>query len=374
MRPIEPPCRVALVSTAPLDKPGSMRAYADVLLHSMTRHAAEVEVSIVELDPVPAAGPWGRRLSTLALPLRAKRLRSIEPDVWHLLDASRAYLASGLGKRPVIATVHDIIPWLQHEGLFAGVDGLGWAARHWWRGNARALRRMNSTICDSISTARDVQEHFGVDDSRCRIVPLPLTTTMARHSAAASDVARESLRLLHVGNDGFYKNRGGVVRIFAQLLESVPEARLCMAGPGPTPALQTLAQELGVADRVDWLVDPSDERVAEAYRRASVLLFPSLYEGFGWPVLEAMAFGLPVVASNAGSLPEVVGDAAPCHAPDDVAGMALAAQQLLTDQDAWEAAAGRGRTRAAQFGEVAFAARMRDAYLTAAGRIERQAT
>lgn len=374
MRSIERRCRVALVSTAPLDKPGSMRAYADVLLQAMARHSTEVEISIVELDPLPAAGPWGRRLSTLALPFRAKRIRSIDPDVWHLLDASRAYLAPGLGKRPVIATVHDIIPWLQQEGRFAGVAGLGWAARHWWRGNARALRRINSAICDSRCTAGDVQEYFGVDASRCRIVPLPLTTAMARYSAGSSGVVREPMRLLHVGNDGFYKNRRGVLRIFAQVMEAVPEARLCMAGPSPTRMLHALARELGVADRVDWLVDPNDQCVADAYRRASVLLFPSLYEGFGWPVLEAMAFGLPVVASDAGSLPEVIGDAATCFDPADEQGMAAAVLRLLASPEAHAEAVERGLARAEAFSEVAFAARMRDAYLTAAGHRDKQAT
>lgn len=363
-------CSVALLSTAPVGRPGSMRAYAELLVQAMARHAPEIRMDVIELDPAPPRGAWGRRLRTLSLPLRARKYGSRTPDVWHVLDASRAYLAPSLGAGPVIATVHDIIPRLQDEGRFPGVPRLGWAARHWWRGNAKALAGVTMAICDSASTANDLQEYFAVQPARCRVIPLPLNIAMARLSAEPSLVRREQTRVLHIGNDGFYKNRAGVLRVFARIAATAPDAELTMAGPAPAAHLLALAAELDLAGRIEWLIDPSDAAVADSYRRAAVLLFPSLYEGFGWPALEAMAFGLPVVASNAGALPEVVGAAGECFAPDDEEGMARAVGRLLTDPVAWRRAVDRGLSRAAGFSEMAFANGMRDAYLEAAGRSE----
>ncbi len=96
-----------------------------------------------------------------------------------------------------------------------------------------------------------------------------------------------------------------------------------------------------------------------------MLLFPSLYEGYGWPVLEAMAFGLPVVASDAGSLAELVGDAATVYSPLDEAGMAAAVERVLASEDVAQAASARGRARASEFSEARFAREMVAAYESA---------
>jgi alpha-1,3-rhamnosyl/mannosyltransferase len=95
------------------------------------------------------------------------------------------------------------------------------------------------------------------------------------------------------------------------------------------------------------------------------MLFPSQYEGFGWPVLEAMTFGLPVVCSNAGSLPEVVGEAGPTHSPSDLAAFCSSARQLLTKPEAASAASARGRERAARFSTEHFAKSLLQTYSAA---------
>ena len=138
-----------------------------------------------------------------------------------------------------------------------------------------------------------------------------------------------------------------------------------MAGPAPTEALQRLAHELGLTDRVEWVLDPDDDALARLYRRASVLLFPSLYEGFGWPVLEAMAFGLPVVVSDRGSLAEVVGDAAACLPLGDENGFVYAVNRILGSPESAIEFSKRGLARAGEFGTAVFAKRMQEAYLAA---------
>ena len=121
--------RVALVSTAALARPGSMRAYAETLVQALAAHAPDIDPELVELDPEPLPSQWGQRLQTLLMPAMAWRQRKRAPDLWHVLDGSRAYVAPFLGPAPVLVTVHDIIPWLQAEGRFPGSPPVGPGAR-----------------------------------------------------------------------------------------------------------------------------------------------------------------------------------------------------------------------------------------------------
>jgi len=364
--------RIVLVSTAATDAPGSMRAYAETLLTNLAEHAPRFALECVELAPRAPAGRWRSRWQTAWLPMRARRLRGHAPDVWHVLDGSRAYVAPALGPAPVVITAHDAIPWLQGQGRFPGVAAPGAAALGLWRRNGEAMRGAARVVCDSARTAGDIQSSFSVAAARCALVPLPLAPAMARYSAEPVSAEREPGMVMHVGNNAFYKNRAGVLRVFARQAPTLAQ-RLWMLGPAPDPGLRALAAELGIAERVDWLSDPDDAVLADRYRRASVLLFPSLYEGFGWPVLEAMAFGLPVVCTDGGSLPEVAGEAARVCAVGDEAGLAEAVAELLGSPEAAAAAGTRGRERARRFSAAEFARAMAEVYTMAManGRQER---
>ena len=116
--------------------------------------------------------------------------------------------------------------------------------------------------------------------------------------------------VLNVGSSLSRKNRDGVVRIFARVKDAWPEGRLVFAGEALTPPLRELTRALGVAERVVEVVKPSNAELEALYHRATCLLFPSKFEGFGWPAIEAQACGCPVLCSDAGSLGEVVGESA----------------------------------------------------------------
>jgi glycosyltransferase involved in cell wall biosynthesis len=154
--------------------------------------------------------------------------------------------------------------------------------------------------------------------------------------------------VLHIGNDGFYKNRAGVVRVFAAV-RKIHVAKLVLAGAPPEQALVELIASLSLRDDVKFVTDPDDATLLQLYRSASVFLFPSLYEGFGWPPLEAMACGCPVVCSTAGSLPEVVGDAALTAAAADEVGLAQHCISLLEDPELARAMAEKGRAWVGSF-------------------------
>jgi glycosyltransferase involved in cell wall biosynthesis len=134
-----------------------------------------------------------------------------------------------------------------------------------------------------------------------------------------------------VGNNGFYKNRAGAIRLFNRIRTEV-DCRLIMAGPPPDESLLTMIRERSLAEHVEFAIDPTDTEICQLYRLACLLLFPSYYEGFGWPPLEAMAWGCPVVSSRNGSLAEMVGDAALTTDVEDEATMAAHALQLLQNQ------------------------------------------
>jgi glycosyltransferase involved in cell wall biosynthesis len=151
-----------------------------------------------------------------------------------------------------------------------------------------------------------------------------------------------------VGNNGHYKNREGVLRIFSQI-RKVRESRLVMAGAPLSPQMMRLVDELGLGECVDCVADVDDAALCELYRKASVLLFPSIYEGFGWPPLEAMACGCPVVCSSEASLPEVVGDAALMAPADDEGQLATLCLSVLTDTVLAESLIEKGRKHARQF-------------------------
>jgi glycosyltransferase involved in cell wall biosynthesis len=141
--------------------------------------------------------------------------------------------------------------------------------------------------------------------------------------------------VLHVGGESWYKNRTGVVRIFGLLPPETAEGLgLIMVGPPlKSDALDLIFSQNGMKDRVLCLQKVSDADLAILYRSAEALLFPSLDEGFGWPVLEAHACGCRVVCSRRGSLPEVGGSAAYYIDPDDEVGAAAVLEKVLAQTD-----------------------------------------
>jgi glycosyltransferase involved in cell wall biosynthesis len=359
------PRRVVLVSTAAIGERGSMRAYAELVQTALARHAPAVQLELLELSPAQARGRWSRRWAFAGQHVRARRARRRAPDLWHVLDGSRAHVAGAFGGEPVVITLHDVIPWLQDRGECAGVPPLGTAARLLWRANGRALRKAAALACVSASSARDAQRVFAVPAAHCHLAPLALRESLARLANEADAWPREPV-VLHVGGDGFYKNREGVLQVFSRM--SHPDARLVMAGAPPSEAQLRLVEALGISGRVQWLPDADDETLARLYGSATALLFPSRYEGFGWPVLEAMAFGAPVVASSAGSLPEVLGGGVEQFAPEDHAGMARALDRLFADPAEAQRQSAQGRVRAAAFNERAFAQNILAAYAAACQR------
>jgi glycosyltransferase involved in cell wall biosynthesis len=141
----------------------------------------------------------------------------------------------------------------------------------------------------------------------------------AREAVGALIPSNDRPLVLHVGNNSWYKNRDGVLRIFqsARRKAGLAHPRLVIVGHEMSAVQKEFLAANGMTDDVTWVPSPETVVVQAFYSLASVFLFPSLYEGFGWPPLEAQACGCPVVASTGGGLAEVLEDSALLAAPDE---------------------------------------------------------
>jgi len=248
-----------------------------------------------------------------------------------------------------ITTIHDLNYRLVPETHF-GLRGLGMRVLV-----PLAARRSHRLIVDAESTRADLHRLLRTPNGKVDVVPLA-----ARVPAAAEATPEASLRArLELGDRQIvlspsakrpHKNLPRLLRAIAAI---EPDRRPALVVPGyPTvheSELRELARELGLTPLVrlpPWLPPADFEGL---YRAAACMVFPSLYEGFGLPVLEAMARGVPVACSNRSSLPEVAGDAALLFDPEDVEAIRAATERLLVDRDLAERLSEAGRERAARF-------------------------
>ncbi len=259
---------------------------------------------------------------------------------------------------PAVVTVHDIVPFLVRQ------DAEQSTFRHpldeWFdRLAMTGLRRADMVISDSQFTKRTVVEALGLVSDRIQVVPLGVAHEVFRPQPVPDAFLERygldpRLRyILYVGSENPRKNLPRLVHAFARVRASLPQARLIKIGSpeyGPqAESLRAQVREMDLGGAVLFYDHVPDHDLALFYNLAGLFCFPSLYEGFGLPPLEAMACGTPVVCSDAASLPEVVGDAAVTVDPYDVEALAAAMRRVLSDRDLQEDLRRRGLERAAGF-------------------------
>ncbi len=210
----------------------------------------------------------------------------------------------------------------------------------------RVVAQAQHVITNSEATARDVVEWFGVPANQ--VTAIPLAVDLARFRPL--DLPPQNY-FLYVGRHDPHKNLQRALRAFAQVRDR-HEVEFWLAGPQDTrftPQLQQLARELGVTEAIKFLSYVPDDDLLRLFNQALGFVFPSLWEGFGLPVLEAMACGTPAIASNRSSLPEVAGDAAILVNPLNVSELATAMGELVDNSATRSQLRQAGIARAAQF-------------------------
>lgn len=237
-----------------------------------------------------------------------------------------------------IITLHDLIPlrfpkWSSPLTLYF---------RYYL---PHVLSQAEQIICDSESTAKDAADFFQISMQKLKVIPLAYD---ADHFKFLNLPTRNYF--LYLGRHDRYKNLQRVIEAFSRLHNA--DYEVWIAGPVDrrhTPALINQIEELGLANRVKFLSYVPYSDLPTLINQAIALVFPSLCEGFGLPILEAMACGTPVITSNLSSMPEVAGDAALLVDPYKVGAIAEAMQAIIEDANLRTHLHQLGLERASQF-------------------------
>jgi glycosyltransferase involved in cell wall biosynthesis len=325
----------------------------------VARHPAE-RIAAAGLPPERTrALAWPGRLATRAwVELRRPRLPARLAGELDLLHATSAAIPPARGL-PLVATVHDIA--FRHFPEAYPASG----RRFHERATRIAVAEAARVLVPSAATARDLADLYGLEPERVTVTPLGVDPPPAPDPEPVRRLLeRLGVRgpfLLAVGTLEPRKNLGRLVAAFAEAAAELPEHHLVVVGPsgwGKALAAGAVPPRIdGVPPRVTGTTPPRvvlTGRVEDAvlqglYSLADGLAYPSLYEGFGLPVLEAMARGLPVLTSDRSSLPEVAGGAALLVDPADVPAIAKGLVELVSDRALRQRLAADGPRRAAAF-------------------------
>ena len=338
---------VTLFRDLPTERWWSMERYADELARALvqTGCAARAYVAARPLPQLRGA------LYTLAnyvwrstiYPLAA---RSHQGDVNHIVDHSYAHLIHALDARRTVVTCHDLAPLALNEG-----HGIG---RRLWDHSFRAMQRAARIIADSEFTRAEILRHSDYPAARITVVPLAVGAEFFNPVPdAVVHALREQYRLqdrrviLHVGSCAPRKNMETLLS--ALFLLRAQDSVLVQIGGRFTAAQTALLNPLRFQERVLQIPWVAEDDLRGWYRAANVFVLPSLYEGFGLPVLEAMASGAPVVCSDLELFHEICGDAALFADARDPAALATTIAHVCDESELARKLRARGFARARAF-------------------------
>jgi glycosyltransferase involved in cell wall biosynthesis len=318
--------RILLIANYLPDAQQSMRRFAGMLEAGFAKAGHEVR----QLRPSVRAGSLARNESGVKwlgyidkLVLFPKVLReAIEwAEIVHICDHSNSVYVKYLEERPHVITCHDLLAIRSAQGEIS-LNETRWSGRRLQSMILGGLRRARQIACVSDATREDVLRMVpgaGAEGKEVTRIYNGLNypySPMDRNEAGPRlqglGLAPDRPFLLHVGGNQWYKNRMGVLRIFAQLhaFAVVDNLALAMVGKPWTEEMRRFIRSHALESAVVELRDVAEEDLRALYSSAELMLFPSLAEGFGWPIIEAQACGCPVVASNLAPMTEVGGDAA----------------------------------------------------------------
>ncbi|HEX6495093.1 MAG TPA: glycosyltransferase family 1 protein [Acidobacteriaceae bacterium] len=315
--------KVLLVGNYAPDRQDSMQIYASMLEQGLRARGHEVRLlrppavlgaRVAESSPM---FKWLGYTDKFLLFRRELRRAAANADVVHLCDHSNAMYVPALVQRPHVVTCHDLLAIRSAMGHFPE-NRVSLTGRIFQRLIARGLRQARALLCVSAKTRDDLRQYLAIPEGRLHLVPnalhwpyKPLSADVCPPLLASIGLRPGEPYFLQVGGNHWYKNRGAAIEIFAELgkLPQYAAARLVMAGGAVKPELQAIAQKHGVGEALLGAARLSQEQLQALYSCALATLFPSLEEGFGWPILEAQACGCPVVTTDRRPMNEVGGDA-----------------------------------------------------------------
>ena len=281
----------------------------------------------------------------------ARIINALQADIYHSLFH---FLPLGVEAGQIVISLHDLI-WVDHPRLADNNRLKRWAKGSLGKlGIRNAIRTADHIIAVSASTRQAALDDHALAAEKVTAIHHGVAPEWGfgfdNAETELPEIYRDRRFIFGLGNSLPYKNLPRLVRAFAELATSDPDLLLVLAGRGEgNPQLVQLAHQLGLSDRIHLAGQLSDAQIRTCFTRALFFAFPSLIEGFGMPVLEAMASGCPVLTSNRSSLAEIAGNDAELVNPDEIGSIAAGMRRLLTNSALRQHLGRQGQERAATF-------------------------
>jgi glycosyltransferase involved in cell wall biosynthesis len=326
--------KILLVANYEPDAQQSMLRYAEFLRSGLSQRGYQMEV----IHPEPVLGKlvnarsplfkWLGYIDKFVLFPRRLRASAKTVDLIHVCDHSNSMYLRSTGDTPHIITAHDMLAVRSALGHFpqsrTGRTGK-WLQRWILSGlaTARSIISVSQKTKDDLEALLTSKPEISVIHHSLNWSYSPAPKPEMDAVRAACGLAADEEYLLHVGGNQWYKNRLGALRIALELrkYDRFKQVKLIMAGKPWTEAMRALRREHSFDNAIEF-VTPTNEQVRALYSGALAFLFPSLEEGFGWPILEAQACGCPVITSNRPPMTEVAGHGAILIDPENPAAAA----------------------------------------------------
>lgn len=268
-------------------------------------------------NPQGQKSKWFRYFEKYVLFPQVLKREAKNADIVHFCESGMGMNAPHVTNVPTLVTVHDFLALEAAMGEFPGWEVRA-SGKRYQQMILNGVRQATALACVSETTLRGVDRHI---HGYPGIVRLIRNSTYKPYSRVEPDQARSTLArfgltgapfFFHIGGNKAYKNRPGALKIYAGMRRQAPDLphRLVMAGGEREEPLARLEESLGIGAWVDWAPNIGDKEVEAFYSLATALIFPSLAEGFGLPIIEAQCCGCPVFATNRAPMTEVGGQSA----------------------------------------------------------------
>jgi glycosyltransferase involved in cell wall biosynthesis len=284
-------------------------------------------------------------------------VKSLEGDIFHIIDHSNAHVAYWLKQKggKVVVTCHDLVQFVYPEILKdqARFPALSMAS---WKYSVQGMKKADRVIAVSTNTAKDVTSMLTVAAEKVVVVPngvenkfYPLAADEVLKIKKSYESSPDTFCLLNVGTNHQRKNIDNILKSLVVLRDRGVPVKLWKVGSEFSSDQQKLIRSHNLEPMITFISTPDKSTLVRLYNAADALLAPSLYEGFGLTILEAMACGTPVISANVSSLPEVAGDAAILVNPLNIQAIADAVCALQSDEKLRQRYIEKGLARTKQF-------------------------
>jgi glycosyltransferase involved in cell wall biosynthesis len=334
--------RILLIGNYALDKQESMLRFAALMQRELTARGHAVTLlqpPAVLAGSTTGAGKWLGYLDKMLLFPFTLRRALRDYDLVHICDHSNAFYTRYLANTPNVVTCHDVLAIKSALGEVPE-NAVSATGRRLQRMILNGLRLAQYVVCVSSRSRDEMLRVTGRPPESSEVVHLslsyPYSPMLPEQALERLDTLGYDARLpffLHVGGPSWYKNRLGLLEIFNCLQQlSTEPMRLLLVSGELEPELHEFIKQSGLERKVTRLAGLSNEDLRAVYSLAEALIFPSIQEGFGWPILEAQACGCPVFATDREPMTEIGGDAAIYFEPADTAAAAAIIAQSLPDR------------------------------------------